>query len=1140
MPVESHRSSGNYHADISAGAGALSLRFLDRVVSDVRGMPFSPETNARGDLAYSTSLMAGVKGDLSRCDVILNGEIVAGSRPVLDMAMSETALIWIEASPLGVVLCRYDFDASVISSENLPFHADRIVRDGGTFLTLGVNPATGDTMLATVDAQGTVRVQDRGQEALFLLGDSSGVRLARVTGDEPGLTLYAAADRFLRADTTDFAQIGNDEGRLAWHQSYRMLAAASLAAASGRDDVKAAAVSTAMDLLAAADENGNFPSSRYSLGDGQIAYSVHSGWLYHAAFAAYDWMSADQRIQLVDQAIRSFDYFESDWMPYGYRFTPGTDLNVDGVVQPWNQQATMGLLAIDLHRVTGDDRFLQRTEAIFNNLVAELVVQDGTAFWHYFPRIFSNGWTVGTFDSVNSPSRPPAPEAEFEDVYHVLLTLPFLLRAAEALGRPAAVDPDALFRSVHLGGLNFAAVLNGEVGGYPYLPPWPDVEAVWPFLVRDMPTVLPRYDSGVIDWLFAASAERRMTADASLRIEVLDPSTGSVEAVIDVEGPDAIFGFVADQRFDPDAVLPASIAFASDDADVHVGGDLDEAVRLMDGDDQASMGAGDDVVMGDHGDDRLDGRGGDDSLYGGFGDDMLLGDGGEDLLSGQYGQDILIGGAGADRLIGGGGIDTADYSGSSDRIAVDLNLGTGLGGDAHGDRLSGVENLIGTNAAATDWLTGSAGANVLSGLEGDDELRGLGGDDVLIGGSGADFLDGGSGTDTADYSSSSDRIAVDLSLGTGLGGDAHGDRLSGVENLVGTNAAAPDWLTGNNEANGLDGLAGDDVLRGLGGDDDLIGGSGADILDGGWGDDRLEGGAGDDFVYVDSAGDRVVELAGGGWDVIVSSLSRIMEDHVERMILTGSETLNGAGNDGDNRIDGNEAGNSLYGLDGNDSLAGNGGDDMLIGGAGIDYLYGGDGSDLLIGGNDFDYLEGGGGNDRIHAEGSDNVDAGDGDDVVCLDVSIRGAQVTLGGGQDSLILRAESGPSAQGISYLTDFDTASDGDWLNLRELLSGPGFSGLTAGADAFASGHLRLVQTGTDTLLQVDLDGGGDDFFTVLRLLEVQSDLLGDRMIISHDALPISPEHGRPQVALDPVPAFASPTEPMPHWEPPPELWG
>ncbi|WP_454017901.1 hypothetical protein [Azospirillum sp. Marseille-Q6669] len=96
-------------------------------------------------------------------------------------------------------------------------------------------------------------------------------------------------------------------------------------------------------------------------------------------------------------------------------------------------------------------------------------------------------------------------------------------------------------------------------------------------------------------------------------------------------------------------------------------------------------------------------------------------------------------------------------------VTVNLTTGLGSGGNAQGDRLSGIENLLGSDG--NDRLTGDAGGNRIDGRAGNDTLAGLGGADTLI---------GGAGTDTADYSASTAAVTVDLATGTGLGGDAEG------------------------------------------------------------------------------------------------------------------------------------------------------------------------------------------------------------------------------------------------------------------------------------------------------------------------------------------------------------------------------
>jgi Ca2+-binding RTX toxin-like protein len=268
-------------------------------------------------------------------------------------------------------------------------------------------------------------------------------------------------------------------------------------------------------------------------------------------------------------------------------------------------------------------------------------------------------------------------------------------------------------------------------------------------------------------------------------------------------------------------------------------------------------------LVGTSGDDLLVGMAGTaaDTLTGGEGNDALSGYAGDDVLSGGNGDDMLEGGAGADRLDGGTSSligstttagDTARYVTSTAGVTVDLTVaGAQLGGDAAGDILTGVENLVGS--AFVDALTGDAGGNRLAGLDGSDTLRGGGGDDVLIGDGGNDNLYGDDGADA-------------------LSGGVGADTLRG--------GAGDDRLDGGDDGDQLYGEAGNDVLSGGGtgdfldggdGDDTLIGDGGSDTLFGGAGDDVLTGGAGDDTLRGDAGNDRYLFGAASGTDTIVDA-----------------------------------------------------------------------------------------------------------------------------------------------------------------------------------------------------------------------------------------------------------------------------
>ncbi len=180
------------------------------------------------------------------------------------------------------------------------------------------------------------------------------------------------------------------------------------------------------------------------------------------------------------------------------------------------------------------------------------------------------------------------------------------------------------------------------------------------------------------------------------------------------------------------------------------------------------------------------------------------------------------------------------------------------------------------------------------------------------------------------------------------------------ENASGS--AVDDLLVGNDLANRLTGLGGEDYLSGGGGNDQLVGGGGADTLDGEAGADRMLGGAGDDTFYVDVATDRVYETVStsntdtrdaGGADAVITMVSYSLNAtngtrFVEGLALDGSANIAGTGNGIANGLLGNSGANVLKGLGGNDLLNGGRGADKLVGGAGKDTLTGGGGGDAFL------------------------------------------------------------------------------------------------------------------------------------------------------------------------------------------------
>lgn len=284
-------------------------------------------------------------------------------------------------------------------------------------------------------------------------------------------------------------------------------------------------------------------------------------------------------------------------------------------------------------------------------------------------------------------------------------------------------------------------------------------------------------------------------------------------------------------------------------------------------------------------------------IYGADYNDTITGGAGADTLSGHDGNDYLIGGAGADQFDGLTGNDTVSYE---DYIAEDgigglvINLqdssqNTGIAaGDVY--QYGTIESVVGTNYR--DLITGTALANTIAGGAGDDTLNG---------GAGSDLLHGGDGIDMASYAGSSAGIVVNLADPTGNTLEAAGDTYVSIEGVIGS--SFNDTITGDDNAN---------------------------ILDGGKGLDSLAGGKGDDTYIVDTYRDVILEEADGGHDTVVVikeyfSLEAALE--VEDLRALGGASVVLIGNGKANQITGSELGDQLDGGSGADTLVGGGGDD---------------------------------------------------------------------------------------------------------------------------------------------------------------------------------------------------------------------
>ncbi len=363
-------------------------------------------------------------------------------------------------------------------------------------------------------------------------------------------------------------------------------------------------------------------------------------------------------------------------------------------------------------------------------------------------------------------------------------------------------------------------------------------------------------------------------------------------------------------------------------------------------------------------------------------------------------------------------------------------------------------------------------------------------------------------------------MALGTSLPDLINGGAGDDSLCGLGGNDTLNGrAGNDTLNGGRGNDILDGGRGDDMLYGGAGSDTLYGGLGSDTLNGGTGGDNLNGGPGNDVYIVDSVFDVVNELPNQGIDTIRSSVSFVLGNDQEHLVLTGNNPINGDGNSLSNKITGNSNDNILKGFIGNDTLDGGAGIDQMWGGTGNDvyivdetfdlvheaanqghdlvkssatytlssnvedlFLTGnaaidgtGNISDNRIKGNNADNtLEGLGGDDTLKGRGgNDSLDGGIGDDMLyggagrdTLNGGDGNDTLNGGAGRDTFVFsRVDHSPINFGDT-ITNFNAAI-GEVIDVNDITSGSGSFG------AFAAGSTNAQLVGNQFQLDANANG-------------------------------------------------------------------
>ncbi|MEH2071775.1 MAG: DUF4347 domain-containing protein [Nostoc sp.] len=338
------------------------------------------------------------------------------------------------------------------------------------------------------------------------------------------------------------------------------------------------------------------------------------------------------------------------------------------------------------------------------------------------------------------------------------------------------------------------------------------------------------------------------------------------------------------------------------------------------------------------------------------------------------------------------------------------------------NRISGGKVDIGADELQSDGLnlTGTSGADILVGSNSPDKINGKAGNDTITAKKGNDTLTGGGGKDKFVYNLRDQTDTITDFGGVGKGTNPSAAVIAEVDTIKFQGAG----LTAQNLLLTQNGTSLEITFEGV---------SDTKVI--------LEKFKLEDLENLKASGTTpaIGNILFDGQTSITDSFNVLDANSTDTSIgINNTVTFL------------NDLANNITGLDNsNDVVNGQGGNDKIDGKSGNDLLRGGIGNDTLIGGTGNDILVGGAGNDSL----------------------------TGGSGNDQFVYQALSDKGTTG-DKITDFN--QNQDKLVLTDLFKSLGYNG----GSPYGDGYLQFVQSGTSTQVQVDANGGGDGFSTLVTL--------------------------------------------------------
>ena len=464
----------------------------ERVLTDGQEIAYYPAVNDNGDYAY---VCTSNSNSVSR--LFLNGSEITPSPETLyyHLSLSDGFLFFAELKNKHLSICRYNIKTIVL--ERIAVNDDLKIAqvaafDNNKMLIQAYSVSKRTANVYAVDfldssircITGNAGIKN---EYLRQIVYAEKIIVDAFEGNSAPL-VYAYLDIIKGGLGLPLAFSDNRFGRLSWHIHYQLEGLLALCRALNYPEGLTQQLTRSVQaILDVRNKYNGIPKNEFTVSEGWATrkYSLDKttaiNLLVDDAAVLYPLLlyagtkicDENTKTDILNIATVLWNYYERWYKNGHYWIQKGINLDLDGVIMPWNYEAAWGTCLLELYTLTGDIKYKKRAADLARSFKSEcLYTPRGRLIWFYWPQWFQQGWTADQNISIHTPEKTPYAYMLYEDSSHGGLNAKFIQCFYDGF-------PDEVFTAADMQALKKTAksllvsgkyyrFLNADEPAYPY------------------------------------------------------------------------------------------------------------------------------------------------------------------------------------------------------------------------------------------------------------------------------------------------------------------------------------------------------------------------------------------------------------------------------------------------------------------------------------------------------------------------------------------------------------------------------------------------------------------------------------------------------------------------------------------------